>query len=277
MRFIIIFWIVLFGVQAISAQVLKATVKVDYSHLQDDQQGDLLQLETKIEQYLNGYAWVEDEYETDVNCNVQVILETLQKKTHEKIYRAQFLISSESGEKFYDKTWEFTYESSFPLNHTKGQFDPLTYFLDYYAYLILAGELDTYDLLLGTPLYEKALDIANQAMMSQYPRGWSPRIDELQQITSIRARSLREIKPDFFEAMYLLAEGKKAEAAKFADKVFDGLEKTAKAQPNNRYLWSFFESHYRELAQLFEGQNERLELLTEYDSRHRESYREKIK
>lgn len=277
MRLLLFILFTVFTLQSLSAQVLKATVNVDFTHLPDDQQGNLLQLETKIEQYLNGYSWVEDEYETDVNCNVQVIIETLQKKTHEKIYRAQFLISSESGEKFYDKTWEFTYESSFPLNHTKGQFDPLTYFLDYYAYLILAGELDTYALLLGTPLYEIALDIANQAMMSQYPRGWSTRIDELQQITSIRARSLREIKPDFFEAMYLLAEGKKAEAGKFADKVFEGIEKTAKAQPNNRYLWSFFESHYRELAQLFDGQNQRLGLLTEYDSRHRETYREKIK
>jgi hypothetical protein len=277
MRLLLFILFTVFTLQSLSAQVLKATVNVDFTHLPDDQQGNLLQLETKIEQYLNGYSWVEDEYETDVNCNVQVIIETLQKKTHEKIYRAQFLISSESGEKFYDKTWEFTYESSFPLNHTKGQFDPLTYFLDYYAYLILAGELDTYALLLGTPLYEIALDIANQAMMSQFPRGWSTRIDELQQITSIRARSLREIKPDFFEAMYLLAEGKKAEAGKFADKVFEGIEKTAKAQPNNRYLWSFFESHYRELAQLFDGQNQRLGLLTEYDSRHRETYREKIK
>ena len=111
----------------------------------------------------------------DIRARIQVLIETVQKKTFEKIYKAQFLISSESGENFYDKIWEFPYEPSFPLEHSKSLFDPLTHFLDFYAYMILAGELDTYDLLQGTPLYDRALDIASQGVLSQYSRRRSHR------------------------------------------------------------------------------------------------------
>ena len=89
------------------SQVLKVEVKIEYMHLSQDEQDKLVDLKSKIEQYFNGYGWIEDEYEYDVNCNIQIIVETVQKKTFEKIYKTQFVISSESGENFYDKTWEF--------------------------------------------------------------------------------------------------------------------------------------------------------------------------
>jgi hypothetical protein len=255
-------------------QMLTTNVTVQYDHLSSDEQKDLEGLGNKVEQYFNNYQWVEDEFEYDVNCNVKIIIETVQKKTHEKMYKAQFLISSTSGENFYDKSWEFPYEPASALNHTKGIFDPLTHLLDFYAYMVLAGELDTYGLLLGTPYYDKAQDIANQGVLSQYPRGWNQREMELQKITNVRTRPLREVKPDFFDALYYYEEGNYQESQKFANIVLKGIKKVYSQQPNNRYLRMFFDAHYRELAQLFEGQISVLEELTEMDSRHRETYRE---
>ncbi len=256
------------------AQVLKVSVQVEMSHLTTDQQDDLIDFTSKIEQYFNNYQWTDDEYETDIDCNIQIIIETVQKKTFEKIYKTQFLISSVSGENFYDKTWEFPYEASFPLYHIKGQFDPLTHFLDFYAFMVLAGELDTYGLLIGTPLYDKALDIANQGVLSQYPRGWSTRADDLQKITNIRTRPLREVKPDFFEALYLMDQEEYDKAYTSAKKVLDGISKVFDKQPNNRYLRMFFDAHFRELARLFVGHNDDLNVLVDFDSKHRETYRE---
>ena len=264
---------ILIGITFSTAQVMIVTASVEYGHLPDDERGALGNLAEKIEQYFNGYEWVDDEYETDVVCNIKVIIETVQKKTFEKIYRTQFLVSSQSGENFYDKVWEFPYEDSFPLNHSKGLFDPLTHFLDFYAYMILAGELDTYGLLLGTPLYDKALDIASQGVLSDYARGWGQRNEELQKITHIRTRPLREAKPDFFEAIYLYDEGNYIEAYKYAQKVLSAINKVYSSQPNNRYLRIFFEAHYTKLAKLFSGKFKELEALIEFDSKHRETYR----
>lgn len=256
------------------SQVLNVTVSVEYGRLSSDEKKDLDNFAEKVEQYYNNYDWVDDEYETDVPCNIRILFETVQKKTFEKMYKAQFIISSESGENFYDKTWEFPYEPRAPLYHSKGQFDPLTDFLDFYAYMILAGELDTYDHLQGSPLYDKALDIASRGLISQYPRGWSQRNDEILMITHVRTRPLREVKPDFFEALYLYDEGDYAGASKYAKTVFDGIKKVYNAQPNNKYLRFFFEAHHKQLAMLFEGKFDILEKLTEMDSKHRNTYRQ---
>jgi hypothetical protein len=139
--------------------------------------------------------------------------------------------------------------------------------------MVLAGELDTYGLLLGTHLYDKALDISSQGILSQYARGWNTRNEELLKITHFRTRPLREVKPDFFEAIYLYDEGNYKEAYKYAKKVYDGISKVYNHQPNNRYMRIFFEAHHKEIAMLFEGKNEILEKLTEIDSKHRETYR----
>lgn len=256
-----------------SGQVLRVSASLQASHLPTEEQNDLNTFTDKIEQYFNGYDWVDDEFEYDVECNIQIIVETVQKKTAEKMYKTQFLISSVSGENFYDKEWQFPYQESFQMNHSKGQFDPLTHVLDFYAFMVLAGEMDTNGLLLGTPLYDKAMDIANQAMLSQYPRGWSIRIEELKKITDMRNRPLREVKPIFFEALYFLDEDKPVVAYQEGMKLMTGLEKVYKMQPNSKPLQTFYKSHHKELAALFRGHNKELDRLVRMDSKHRETYR----
>ncbi len=254
-------------------QVLKASVTVQYGHLPTEEQNALSTFAEKIEQYFNGYEWVDDEFEYDVDCNIQIIVETVQKKTAEKIYKTQFLISSVSGENFYDKSWEFPYQPSFPLSHSKAQFDPVTHFLDFYAFMVLAGEMDTNGLLLGTPFYDKAMDIASQAKLSKYSRGWNYRIQEIQNLTDMRTRPLRELKPDFFEALYFLDQNKPLDAYKDGLLVLKGLKKVYKMLPNSKPLQTFFKSHHKELAKLFRGHNPELEQLVSLDSKHRETYR----
>jgi len=265
---------ILIGGGYLFGQTLDVTVSVEYSHLTDDQQKELDGFADKIEQYYDNFDWTDNDYDTDIPCNVKIIIETVQKKTFEKMYKAQFLISSESGESFYDKIWEFPYQPSTPLNHAKGQFDPLSHFLDFYAHMILAGELDTYGLLLGTPEYDKALDIANQGLLSQYSRGWHGRIEILQKITQIRTRPLREVKPDFFEALERYDDGDYKGAYKLTLKVLEGIQKEYNFQPNNYYLRIFFDAHNRDMAMLLSCHEDNLRAMLDIDSKHRDAYRE---
>jgi hypothetical protein len=267
-------WILLINAALLFSQVLKVSVKVEYEHLASDEISDLINLGEKVEQYFNNYEWVEDEFEVDITCNARIIIETVQEKTFEKIYKAQFFISSVSGETFYDKVWEFPYKASEPFLHTfGGVFNPITHFLDYYAYMVLAGELDTYGVLLGNPLYEKALEITRQGAVSEYAKGWSVRNEQLLKITHTRTKPLREVKPNFFEALYFYEEGKYNEAYKHAQKVFEGISKVYKIEPNNKYLSLFFDAHHKEIAMLFENKFDQLRVLVDMDSKHRETYR----
>jgi hypothetical protein len=266
----------LFFVMVLSAnaQVLRVTVNSQYDHLALEEQQKLRDLNQSLMDYYNSYAWTEDEYETDIDVTIFIIIETVVDKSYEKLYKAQFQIKSVSGESFYDKEWEFAYQPGYSMDHNKPQFDPLTHFLEFYAYMILAGELDTYEILLGSAFYDKALDLANRGVLSNYSKGWSTRIKELEKITNVRTRPLREAKPDFFEAMYLMETGHIAEAKKFGRKVLDAVEKVLRDQPNNRYLRIFFDAHYRQFAELFRGDADALTRLINYDNSHRETYRD---
>ena len=270
----IIFLSLFFTFTVLFAQKLNVSVKIQADHLTEEQQNELEGFGQKIEEYYNNFDYIEDEFEYDVNCNVHIIIETVQQKTFEKIYRAQFLISSESGENFYDKLWEFPYDRNRSLGHSQGQYDPIAQFLDYYALMVLAGEMDTNGYLLGNALYESAMNIVNQALLSKYSRGWSQRKDYVLKILDIRTRPLREVKPQFFEALYQLNEGNYDKAYELAKTVLAGIKKVIDVQPNNWYLQMFFNAHYSDLANLFKDRNEELEQLAEWDSKHREAYRQ---
>lgn len=256
-----------------TGQVIKANVTVDFGLLPVEEKNLLENLAQNIEDYINNYAWTDDEYETDIDVSIFIMIETVLKKSHEKIYKAQFQIKSVSGESFYDKEWEFPYQPGYLFDHNKTDFDPLCHFINYYIYLILGGELDGYALNLGSPYYDKAQNLANIGQISKYPKGWSTRQQELQKITNIRTRPLREAKPDYFEAEYLLQEGKIKEAKQYGYKVLDAIEKVVSEQPNNKYLKTFFDAHYSTFADLFAGDKPALDRLINYDSYHREFYR----
>ena len=140
--------------------------------------------------------------------------------------------------------------------------------------MILAGVLDTYDILAGSPIYNRAIEVANEALFSRYVKGWNPRKEQLLKITHALTQPLRKVKPDFFEALYLYDEGKYKEAYKFSLNTLEGIKEVFKYDPNNKYLSLFFNAHHKKIAMLFEGQIEHLKTLTILDSKHRESYRE---
>ena len=135
MKLFIISFLSLLFMATSAAQVLKAKVTIDYGHLPIEEQNYLVDLALNIEDYINNYVWTEDEYETDIDMTIFIIIETVLKKSHEKIYKSQFQIKSISGESFYDKEWEFPYQPGYLFDHSKIEFDPLLN----YAHLILAG------------------------------------------------------------------------------------------------------------------------------------------
>jgi len=257
-----------------SAQVLKSSVTVDFGLMPAEEVNILNDLATNIEDYINNFAYTDDDYETDIEISIFIMVETVTQKAHERMYKAQFQIKSTSGESFYDKDWEFPYQPGYLFDHSNIAFDPLCHFIDYYCYLILGGELDGYALNLGTPYYIEAKNLANIGSLSKYQRGWGTRIQELDKITDIRTRPLREAKPDFFEAKYLLEEGKIKEAKVYALKVLDNIEKVVSEQPNNKYLRTFFDAHHRTFAIIFADNVDALTRLVTYDNYHRETYRD---
>ena len=73
--------------------------------------------------------------------------------------------------RLFDDSWEFTYVKNQPLLHDETRFDALTSFLNFYMYLVLGYDFDSYSPpLSGTPYFQRAITICGQAQGS--PKGW---------------------------------------------------------------------------------------------------------
>jgi hypothetical protein len=73
---------------------------------------------------------------------------------------------------FADRDWEFEYLESQPLEFNDNTFtNNLTSMLAFYAYVIIGLDYDSYSEMGGTPYFQKALLVVNNAQSSNRP-GW---------------------------------------------------------------------------------------------------------
>jgi len=205
-------------------QVLNCKVSVSMERLQPRERDDLSDLQQNLTDYLNNTNWSDENKDIILDCNVQLIIETVTNRGSEKVYRAQFLISSPSGENYYDRAFEFTYVPGQSFETYRSNFDPLLSMVDFYVNMVIGGELDTYELFAGSPFFDKAQNIANQGQLSNYPLGWRNRLERAIQNTDGDHVALREAKFYYYEGLYFVEEEPNPEnARKFAKAVVDRL------------------------------------------------------
>ena len=71
-----------------------------------------------------------------------------------------------------DPNWSFNYQKGQSLYSNQSTFDPLSSFLDYYAYIIIGLNEDSWDEFGGTPYFNKAINISNLAASTSFSKGW---------------------------------------------------------------------------------------------------------
>jgi len=278
--YLTVFTVSLVNLQVLNAQTVNATVKVQISRLQEQDKQLLAGMAQQLEEYINSYQWSDDNQDIVIPCQINFIIETVTNRGSDRVFRTQFLISSPSGENFYDKNGEFIYQRGQSMSHQRAIYDPLLQLVDYYIYMVIAGELDTYILLGGTPFYNQALQIANQGMVSIYPSGWRARLEEVKLITDGDHVPLRQAKYYYYEGLYYIeAEPNVEEARKLAKTVVDLLEQVYQKRPNSKALKRFFDAHYQEFCSLFKYDEDKFNVrrLIRIDDRHRESYEKCLK
>ena len=164
------------------AQELNCTVRVDYSKLSGGSDYSFLQeFQQRVAERLNDQRWTEHEYQEfeRIDCQVQINFEEALSLTS---FRAGIVVAARrpiygspqttTVVQFNDTDWQFTYSQGTPLNMDQERYDPITSVLDFYAYLILGYDYDTFSELGGTPFFERARRIAERAQVQNAP-GWS--------------------------------------------------------------------------------------------------------
>jgi len=156
-----------------------ANVKVifDAQLLKVYERQNVIPLQQDVIRFIETTRWNEEYSDLNIPLHIQFIFEGSAQKGAQETYLAQVLFSNGTDQRYFDKSVQFPYGQGGTIYYDLVQFDPLSSFLAFYANLILAGEIDTYEPLGGTSTYEIAREIALRGTASEYSRGWSDRIE----------------------------------------------------------------------------------------------------
>ncbi len=192
--------------------------------------------------------WDEEYSDLEISLNVQLIFEGVADKGSEHLYSAQCLISTGIDQRYFSKGIQFPYVIGQTLVPSQAIFEPLASALEFYAYIVIAGEADTYEKFGGTRFYEKARDIALRGLSSQYRIGWKDRTELVDLITKYRETRLAKF--HFYDAMAYIEEGDLDEADTALQEMMKNLEGTFSKYPREHYTVFFLTGQADALSRL---------------------------
>lgn len=166
----------------IKAQELDATVLVNYEQLETAAKERLTNFKQTIEAYLNSTKFTSQTWEEDrIKCTFNIFFTSASGETR---YNAQLVVSSQRPIydsqlnslmlSILDNEWSFKYEKNQPMYFDPLDFNPLNGIFDFYAYIIIGFDLDSYgpDPLGGSEYFNQAFQIAIKGASSGFGDAW---------------------------------------------------------------------------------------------------------
>jgi hypothetical protein len=246
------------------AQEVECAIQVTYEAVATTHKELLRDFAADITNYINSHKWGPDDLGEKIKCTMNVFI---QSAVGQNRYVAQVFIGSQrrinkserssAVVRLFDDFWEFTYIQNRPINHNPQSFNDLTSFLDFYIFLIIGYDYDTYENLLGTQFFQKASEVANIARSSG-ARGWEQktgsfnRMQLIDEILNPRFTPVRTALHTYHSAGLDVWSSDSAKAFNNILRAVESIGKTRKqVNPRNLFIKTFFETKYLELADLF--------------------------
>ncbi len=177
--FVVLSFILTFSIHT-KAQELDATVIVNVEQLQTAARERLDNFKNQISDYLNNTKFTRQAWEGEkIKCTFNIFFVAAGDGV---TYSTQLVVSSQRAIEgsqlnslmftIMDNVWQFKYEKGQAMYFNHADFDPLTSLLDFYAYIIIGFDMDSYYLLGGTDYFQRALDIAAKGGGGQFSNEW---------------------------------------------------------------------------------------------------------
>lgn len=288
LAFLLLIW---FNTEA-EAQELNVTVQVDRSRINSTSLNYLDGFADNIEVYMNEFNWIEPNFGEDekIDATIQITLLGVDDNFN---FEASIVIRSQrpiynslqqSPLFFYnDENWVFDYTPNRALVHDMLQFDPITTLLDYYAYIILGYDFDSFSEMGGTQYYSEAQNLVAlaQAIAST---GWSRTSSVRRNRAQLVSDLLNPNYQEFREASYVYHRlgldrflENPEEARQEVLRALGMIRNAVQSTTNNLLFNTFFNAKYREIVRIFEDAptDVRLEaynILSRIDQSHLSEY-----
>ena len=256
----------------VNAQFKAVQVKLDDRLLRSEEKQDILNITNDIRRFFLSTSWDDNYSDLNINLYVQIIFEGVTIKGNETVYNCQAMFSNGNDLRYFDKNAQFFYNSSTSLYYDPVLFEPLSGFLAFYAHLILAGEIDTYEFNGGNSSYELARDIALRGSASDYKKGWSARSNTVDNLN--RNNGLRKARLAFYIADDLFKNGNIEDATEEIKIMLDGLDESFRDVGRENSTQYFLKIKSKNIAEMlsFLGDIELLKDMKELDPDRRDLY-----
>jgi hypothetical protein len=165
----------------IVAQELNCNVKVLSPAIQGTERSVFETLETAIKEFMNNTRWTNDNFKQDerIECNITI---NVTKRISVDEFEANIIVQSRRPVykssyntnliNYQDNDFTFKYTPFQPFEFNENTYiNNLTSTLGYYAYIFIGLDYDTFSPDGGTPYYQKAQTIVNNAQNSS-EKGW---------------------------------------------------------------------------------------------------------
>ena len=163
------------------AQELNCTVKVLSPAIQGTERSVFETLETAVKEFMNNTRWTNDNYKQDekIECNITI---NVTKRISVDEFEANIIVQSRRPVykssyntnliNYQDNDFTFKYTPFQPFEFNENTFiNNLTSTLGYYAFIFIGLDYDTFSPDGGTPYYQKAQTIVNNAQNAP-DKGW---------------------------------------------------------------------------------------------------------
>ena len=253
-------------------QYTSVEITIDDRLLRSEEKQEILNLKNDIKRFFLSTTWDDSYGDLEIPIYIQIIFEGVTEKGNESIYNCQALFSNGGDLRYFDKSIQFYYNSGSSLYYDPVLFEPLTGFLAFYAQLLLAGEIDTYEFNGGNSSFELARDIALRGSSSEYKKGWGSRVTLVDNLN--RNMGLRKARLAWYIAMDLFKEGDMDGVIEEVNTMLDGLEQSYRDLGRDNHTQYFMKVQSDKIAEILSmlGRTELLKDMKELDPDRRYVY-----
>jgi len=249
--------------KSLSAQELNCSVTVNDRQISGSSTEYVTELAPAIERYLNENRWTNDRYEDHerIRCNIQILLTDVDGNsnfTAEAVITANRPIYNTNRQTtlivISDSAWRFNYSRNKNLIFDDLQFDDLTSFLDFYAYIILGYDYDSFSDLGGSSHFNSALSIFEIAQ-NIGAQGWGRSIGAQRNrfglINDLTNPSYRDLRSAYYRYHRLGLDQFTQQEELARNEIIEALDliRENKRVTSNNYLFDlFFSTKYLEIV-----------------------------
>ncbi|MEP7235574.1 MAG: DUF4835 family protein [Ignavibacteriota bacterium] len=258
-RYLLVLVLLIFSCRAF-AQELQCVVTVNLQNLSEEERKNWDTFKQDVEAYLNAYSWTTnfsgDKIQATINFNILSTGAQVFIQSKRPLYKAN---QSTVMARFLDEKISFGYIRGQVLEHSMS-YRPLESILDYYAYIIIGLDFDSYESNSGSAPFGQAQQIALGANAQPQATGWGriitsagafSRYGYIEDLMDASTRSTREIAWMYNYKVLDNISTKEDEARTNLGIVIDTLIKMKRSSSQidrSVYYKTFFEAKYTEFA-----------------------------